>query len=122
MAAFQVFQRGVRYEGAVVQLDHLQAVVSAGSAAEVSDAVVGDQLAVRQTLREHSSYPYEGSVTRAFVKASQRRRSRKRRRKKTKTHQDLQARAVDGQLDEGSICDLTKRKEIFYICMFLHGL
>lgn len=51
MAALQVLQRGVRDEGAVVQLDHLQAVVSAGSAAEVSDAIVGDQLAVRQALR-----------------------------------------------------------------------
>lgn len=51
MAALQVLQGGVRDQGAVVQLDHLQAVVGAGPAAEVSDAVVGDQLTVRQALQ-----------------------------------------------------------------------
>ena len=50
MAALQVLQRGVGDQGAVVQLDHLQAVVGAGAAAQVSDAVVGDQLTVRQAL------------------------------------------------------------------------
>lgn len=56
MAALQVLQRGVGDQGAVVQLDHLQAVVGAGSAAQVSDAVVGDQLTVREALqaRTHS--------------------------------------------------------------------
>ncbi|TNN85969.1 hypothetical protein EYF80_003813 [Liparis tanakae] len=52
MAALQVLQRGVCDQGAVVQLDHLQAVVSTGTAAQVSDAVIGDQLTVRQTLQE----------------------------------------------------------------------
>lgn len=51
MAALQVLQRGVGDQGAVVQLDHLQAVVGAGSAAQVSDAVVGDQLTVREALQ-----------------------------------------------------------------------
>lgn len=55
MAALQVLQWGVCDQGAVIQLDHLQSVVSTGAAAEVSDAVVCDQLAVRQTLQEQSS-------------------------------------------------------------------
>lgn len=53
VAALQVLQRGVRDEGAVVQLDHLQTVVSAGAAAEVSDAVVRNQLTVGQALQGH---------------------------------------------------------------------
>lgn len=55
MAALQVLQWGVCDQGAVVQLDHLQTVVSTGAAAEVSDAIISDQLTVRQALQEHSS-------------------------------------------------------------------
>lgn len=55
MAALQVLQGGVCDQGAVVQLDHLQTVVSTGAAAEVSDAIIGDQLTVRQALQEHRS-------------------------------------------------------------------
>lgn len=51
MAALQVLQRGVCDQWAVVELDHLQTVVSAGATAEVSDAVISDQLTVRQTLQ-----------------------------------------------------------------------
>lgn len=54
MAGLQVLQGGVCDQGAVVQFDHLQAVVSAGAAAEVPDAIVSDELTVRQALREHS--------------------------------------------------------------------
>lgn len=50
VAALQVLQRGVCDEGAVVQLDHLQTVVSTGATAEVSDAIIRDQLTVGQTL------------------------------------------------------------------------
>lgn len=49
MAALQVLQWGICDQGAVIQLDHLQAVVSAGAAAEVSDAIISDQLTVWQT-------------------------------------------------------------------------
>ncbi len=52
MAALQVLQRCVRDQGAVVQLDHLQTVVSTGAAAEVSDAIIGDQLTMREALQE----------------------------------------------------------------------
>lgn len=52
MAALQVLQGGVCDQGAVVQFDHLQTVVSAGAAAEVPDAIIGDQLTVRQALQE----------------------------------------------------------------------
>lgn len=55
MAAFQVLQWGVCDQGAVVQLDHLQTVVSTGATAKVSDAIIGDQLTVRQALQQHSS-------------------------------------------------------------------
>lgn len=50
MAAFQVLQGGVGDQGAVVQLDHLQAVVRAGAVSQVADPVVRDQLAVGQAL------------------------------------------------------------------------
>lgn len=63
MAALQVLQWGVCDQGAVIQLDHLQMVVSAGATAEVSDAVVSDQLAVRQTLQQHSGYQHGSSIT-----------------------------------------------------------
>lgn len=66
MAALQVLQWGVCDQGAVVQLDHLQTVVSAGAATEVSDAIVRDQLAVRQALRECSI----SSITQLFARGS----------------------------------------------------
>lgn len=50
VAAFQVLQGGVGDQGAVVQLDHLQAVVRAGAVPQVADPVVRDQLAVGQAL------------------------------------------------------------------------
>lgn len=58
MAALQVLQRGVCDQGAVVQLDHLQTVVSAGAAAQVPDAIVGDELTVRETLNEPTKEDY----------------------------------------------------------------
>lgn len=63
MAALQVLQRGVGDQGAVVQLDHLQAVVGAGPAAQVSDAVVGDQLTVREALRAKHMCAHTGAHT-----------------------------------------------------------
>lgn len=54
MAALQVLQRGVCDQGAVVQLDHLQAVMGAGPAAQMSDAVVGDQLTVGEALQANT--------------------------------------------------------------------
>ena len=50
VAALQMLQWGIRDQGAVVQLDHLQPVVGTGAATQVSDAVVSDQLTVRKTL------------------------------------------------------------------------
>lgn len=46
MAALQVLQGNVSDEGAVVQLHHSEALLATGTAAESSDAVVCDQLAV----------------------------------------------------------------------------
>lgn len=46
MAALQVLQRHVGDEGAVIQLHHREALLSAGAAAQGSDAVICDQLAV----------------------------------------------------------------------------
>lgn len=51
VAALQVLQRDVSDEGAVVQLDHGEALLSTGAAAQSSDAVVCDQFAVGQGLR-----------------------------------------------------------------------
>lgn len=108
MAALQVLQRGVCDEGAVVQLDHLQAVVSAGAAAQVSDAVIRDQLAVRQALQEdqhRSSITQLSARTRCagvWVSATGVAHD---------THQDLQTRTVDRQLDECSIRDLRGQKK-----------
>lgn len=51
MAALQVLQRHVGDEGAVVQLHHREALLAAGAAAQRSDAVVSDELAVRQRLQ-----------------------------------------------------------------------
>lgn len=50
VAALQVLQRHVGDEGAVVQLHHGEALLAAGAAAQGSDAVVCDQLTVRQGL------------------------------------------------------------------------
>lgn len=50
VAALQVLQGSVGDQGAVVQLDHLQAVVGAGAVPQVANAIVRDQLAVGQTL------------------------------------------------------------------------
>lgn len=55
MATLQVLQGGVCDQGAVVQLNYLKTVVSTWTAAKVSDAIVSDQLTVRQTLMEHSN-------------------------------------------------------------------
>lgn len=50
MAALQVLQGHISDEGAVVQLHHSEALLATGAAAESSDAIVSDQLAVRQGL------------------------------------------------------------------------
>lgn len=50
MAALQVFQGHISDEGAVVQLHHGEALLAAGAAAQSSDAIVCDQLAVGQGL------------------------------------------------------------------------
>lgn len=49
VAAFQVLQGGIRDQRAVVQLDHLQAVVCAGAVSQVTNPIVRDQLTVGQT-------------------------------------------------------------------------
>lgn len=51
VAALQVLQRHVGDEGAVVQLHHREALLAAGAAAQGSDAIVGDELAMRQRLQ-----------------------------------------------------------------------
>lgn len=50
VAALQVLQRHVGDEGAVVQLHHGEALLATGAAAQGSDAVVCDELTVRQGL------------------------------------------------------------------------
>lgn len=102
MAALQVLQGGVCDQGAVVQFDHLQTVVSAGAAAEVSDAIIGDQLTVRQALRETHSPLYYSAVCVGGGMMFER---------PAHTHQNLQTRAVDGQLYERSICDLMHKNK-----------
>lgn len=52
VAALQVLERHVSDEGAVVQLHHGEALLATGTAAESSDAIVCDQLAVWQGLSE----------------------------------------------------------------------
>lgn len=99
MAALQVLQGGVCDQGAVVQFDHLQTIVSAGAAAEVPDAIIGDQLTVRQTLQEkHSNFITQLSVGGGGFD------------RPAHTHQNLQTRAVDRQLYECSICDLMQKQ------------
>ncbi len=50
MAALQVLQGHISDEGTVVQLYHSEALLSTGTAAQSSDAVVCDKLAVGQGL------------------------------------------------------------------------
>lgn len=50
MAALQVLQCHISDEGAVVQLHHGEALLAAGTAAQSSDSIVCDQLAVGQGL------------------------------------------------------------------------
>lgn len=50
VAALEMFQGGVGDQRAVVQFDYLQAVMSTGAVAQVANPIVGDQLAVGQTL------------------------------------------------------------------------
>ncbi len=50
MAALQVLQGHISDEGAVVQLHHGEALLATGTAAQSSDAIVRDQLAVGEGL------------------------------------------------------------------------
>lgn len=50
MAVLQVLQGHVSDEGAVVQLHHGEALLATGTAAQSSDAIICDQLAVGQRL------------------------------------------------------------------------
>lgn len=50
MAALQVLEGHVSDEGAVVQLHHGEALLATGTAAQSSDAIICDQLAVGQGL------------------------------------------------------------------------
>lgn len=50
MAALQVLQGHISDEGAVVQLHHSEALLATSAAAQSSDAVICDQLAVGQGL------------------------------------------------------------------------
>lgn len=50
VAALQVLQGHISDQGAVVQLHHGEALLATGTAAESSDAIVCDQLAVGQGL------------------------------------------------------------------------
>lgn len=71
MAALQVLQRGICDQGAVVQLDHLQTVVSTGATAEVSDAIISNQLTVGQTLQErYGSNAKLVFITKQFMKTA----------------------------------------------------
>lgn len=54
MAALQVLQGSICDQGTVVQLDHLKVIMGTGAAAKMSDAIISDQLAVRQALQGHS--------------------------------------------------------------------
>lgn len=51
VAALQVLQCDVSDEGAVVQLNHGEALLPTGAAAQSSDAIVCDQFAVGQGLQ-----------------------------------------------------------------------
>lgn len=51
MAAFQVLQSHVRYEGAVIQLHHREALLATSTAAQGSNAIICDQLTVWQRLQ-----------------------------------------------------------------------
>lgn len=114
MAALQVLQWGVCDQGAVVQLDHLQTVVSTGAAAEVSDAIISNQLTVRQALQEHSSTntwapSLNCLLEQAVIWCLWMLQEQNMFKWQAHTHQDLQTRAVDRQLDECSICDLMQK-------------
>lgn len=50
VAALQVLQRHISDEGAVVQLHHSEALLATGTAAQSSDAIICDQLAMWQGL------------------------------------------------------------------------
>lgn len=50
VAGLQVLEGHVSYEGAVVQLYHGEALLAAGTAAQGSDAIVCDKLAMWQGL------------------------------------------------------------------------
>ena len=50
MAALQVFQGNVSDKGAVVQLHHREALLATGAAAQSSDAIICNQLAVGEGL------------------------------------------------------------------------
>lgn len=52
MAALQVLEGNVSDEGAVVQLQHHEALLATGAAAQRSDAIICDQFAVGQGLPE----------------------------------------------------------------------
>lgn len=50
LATLQVFQSIVSDQWAIIQFDHLQPLLTTNTAAQMSDAIVSNQLAMRQTL------------------------------------------------------------------------
>lgn len=54
VTCFEVLQRGVCDERAVIELNHFQSVVSTRPTAQVTDAIVCNQLTMRQTLHPNT--------------------------------------------------------------------
>lgn len=95
VAVLQVLEGHVGDQGAVVQLHHREALLATGAAAQSSDAVVCDQLAVRQGLMGAERNYRRDSKNRATQKLPG-------------AYQCLEPRAVDRQLNQGVICHLRR--------------
>lgn len=114
MAALQVLQGHISDQGAVVQFHHSEALLATGTAAQSSDAIISDQLAVGQGLsRAQQGWRH----TDKWIKAPYGCRTwHKIRAAGVKVYQCLQARAVDRQLNQGVICHLWRGKAWLTYC------
>lgn len=112
MAALQVLKGHVSDEGAVVQLHHGEALLATGTAAQSSDAVVRDQLAVGQRLYRGTGDGVRRTgradrwIKDTVIQTGWERTWHKLRPAGANVYQCLQTRAVDWQLNQGVICHL----------------
>lgn len=109
MAVLQVLQGHVSDEGAVVQLHHGEALLATGTAAQSSDAIICDQLAVGQRLSGTQQTVWKtnrGDGLELRGEAQRMRRSLAH--YQINVYQCLQAGTVDGQLNQGVICHLRR--------------